>query len=366
VLWLSKGLGPGGAERLLVASAATRDRAAFDCRAAYLLPWKDRLVPELEALDVPVHCLDGPREWDLRWAGRLRSLLVAAPVDVLHVHSPYVAGVARLVARTLPRGVRPRLVSTEHNAWSTFARPTRWLNASTSVLDDATIAVSAQVRATMRGPARRRAEVLTHGIMLEHVRGQRGDRSAVREELGVGADEILVGTIANYTPQKDYPNLLGAARILVDRGIRVRFCAVGQGPQEDDVHALRRQLGLDQTVLLTGYRPDAVRVLAASDLFVLASRFEGLPVALMEALALGLPVVATSVGGIPEVVTDRVHGLLVPPGRPDLLADAIGELVADPPRRAVMAAAASKRAEDFDAARATRRIEAIYRQVLAR
>jgi glycosyltransferase involved in cell wall biosynthesis len=86
----------------------------------------------------------------------------------------------------------------------------------------------------------------------------------------------------------------------------------------------------------------------------------------MEALALGLPVVATSVGGIPEVVTDRVHGLLVPPGRPDLLADAIGELVADPPRRAVMAAAASKRAEDFDAARATRRIEAIYRQVLAR
>lgn len=296
VLWLIKGLGPGGAERLLVSSAAVRDRATFDYRAAYLLPWKDRLVPELEALDVGVRCLGMRKELDLRWAARLRSTLIDSPVDVLHVHSPYAAGVARLVVRSLPRAVRPRLVSTEHNAWSTFAPPTRWLNASTSGLDDATIAVSAHVRDSLRGPARRQAVVLTHGIALEHVHEQRAERVSVREELGVDPDEILVGTVANYVPKKDYPNLLHAARAVADRR-DLRFCAVGQGPLEGDVHALRHQLDLDEQVILPGYRQDAVRVLAGADLFVLASRFEGLPVALMEALGLGLPVVATSVGG---------------------------------------------------------------------
>src|SRR5688500_1575284 len=106
VLWLIKGLGPGGAERLLTASAVVRDREAFDYRAAYLLPWKDRLVPELETLGIDVACLSVRDERDLRWAGRLRSLLLTSPVDIVHIHSPYAAGVGRLVVRSLPQRVR--------------------------------------------------------------------------------------------------------------------------------------------------------------------------------------------------------------------------------------------------------------------
>src|SRR5205823_3937151 len=154
-----------------------------------------------------------------------------------------------------------------------------------------------------------------------------------------------------------------AARLMADRGLDVRFCAVGQGPLERDVRSLRDELALASSFLLTGYRPDAVRVLAACDLFVLASRFEGLPVALMEAFALGLPVVATAVGGVPDVVEHGVHGLLVPPGRPDLLAAAIEELVGDEPRRAAMARATAAHASEFDITRAIRRVEAIYRSV---
>lgn len=366
MLWLIKGLGPGGAERLLVSAASVRDRDAFDYRAAYLLPWKDQLVPELAALGVETQCLDGGDERNPSWAFRLRSMLTKDPVDVVHAHSPYVAGVARLVVRSLPRAVRPRLVSTEHNAWSTFGRPTRWLNASTSALDDSTIAVSALVYDSIRGPARRRAEVLTHGVALDDIRTQRGRRDAVRRELGVTSDQLLVGTVANYAPKKDYPNLLRAARLVVDRHANVRFCAVGQGPLEDDVHALRHELGLDEVVILPGYRHDAVRVMAGCDVFVLASRFEGLPVALMEALALGLPVVATSVGGVPEAIDDNVQGLLVPPGRSDLLADAIEHLATDPARRSAMGAAAAARGDRFDIERAVRRIEAIYREVVGR
>ena len=364
VLWLIKGLGPGGAERLLTACAAARDRESFAYRAAYLLPWKDRLVPELEQLGIEVECLVVRDERDLRWAGRLRSRLRDHPVDVVHAHSPYAAGVGRLVVRSLPRARRPRLVTTEHNSWSTFGRATRALNAATSPLDDAVIAVSADVRDSIRGPARRKTEVVVHGVVLEQVRARGAHREQAREELGIGPDEVLVATVANYVPKKDYPNLLEAARRVTERDPSVRFCAVGQGPLEQEVHELRDRLGLDERMVLTGYREDAVGVLAGADIFVLSSRFEGLPVALMEALTLGLPVVATAVGGVPEAVDHGVEGLLVPPGRPDRLADAIAELAGDPSRRKEMSDAARARSEDFDIERAVRRIEEIYREIV--
>ena len=147
--------------------------------------------------------------------------------------------------------------------------------------------------------------------------------AAVRAELGVGDEEIVVGTVANFRQAKRYDLLIEAAQIVVDRLPSVRFVAVGQGPLEDKVRAWHKASGLGDRFLLTGYRADARRVMSAFDLFTLGSEHEGLPVAVMEALALGLPVVATAVGGLPEAVDDGVEGRLVPPLRPDLLADAI-------------------------------------------
>ncbi|MCZ7535483.1 MAG: glycosyltransferase [Acidimicrobiia bacterium] len=365
VLWLVKGLGPGGAERLLVGAASAHDtqRFAFDC--AYLLPWKDALVADLEKRGVGTRCLGVRREQDLRWAGRLRRLLREQHYDVLHAHSPYAAAVARLVVRSLPRRHRPRLVYTTHNTWKSFRWPTRLFNAVTLPLDDAEIVISEEARATVWRPLRRRCEVVVHGVVLDEVRAARGERAAVRAELGLADDEVAVGTVANYRAQKDWPNLLGAARRLVDDGVPVRFVAIGQGPLEDEVHALHERLALGDRVLLLGMRDDAVRVMAGCDVFALASAWEGLPVAVMEALALGLPVVATEVGGLARMVTEGVEGLLVPPGRPDLLAAAIASLAVDPERRVQMGAAASLRAESFDIANAVRRIEEIYEEVLA-
>jgi glycosyltransferase involved in cell wall biosynthesis len=349
-----------------VASAAAHARDGFAFEVDYLLPWKDALVGELAALGVPSRCLEVHDERDLRWAARLRRRLVREPVDVLHAHSPYPAGIARLVVRTLPRARRPRLVYTLHNTWHSFARPTRWLCGATYALDDADVAVSTQVHATLPPRLQARTEVVVHGVVLDEVRRQRACRDHVRAELGLRADEVVVGTVANFRAQKDYPNLLAAACVLRDRGVAVRIVAVGQGQLESETRALHAQLGLGNRVLLLGRRDDAVRVLAACDLFTLASDNEGLPVAVMEALALGLPVVATAVGGVPEAVTDGVEGLLVPPKQPEALADALTALAADPRRRAAMGAAAQARSETFDIRVAARRLEDIYREVLAR
>lgn len=366
VLWLVKGLGPGGAERLLVAAASVHDRRELHLEVDYLLPWKDALVPELEGLGVRTRCLEVRDERDLRWAARLRRRLRDEPVDVLHAHSPYPAGVARLVARSLPGSVRPRLVYTLHNTWGSFALPTRVLNGVTLPLDDADLAVSEEVRATMWPWLRARTEVLVHGLVLDRVRAEAAGRDCARADLGLAPGEVAVGTVANFRRQKDYPNLLRAARLLTDRGAPVRFVAVGQGQLEDRIRRLHVELGLGDRVLLLGGRDDAVRVLAACDLFVMASDNEGLPVALMEALALGLPVVATAVGAIPGVVTDGVEGLLVPPRQPDALAGAIATLASDPDRRARMGAAARATSARFDITHAARRLEQLYRDLVAR
>lgn len=365
VLWLIKGLGPGGSERLLTAAAASHDPDAYDLAVVYLVPEADELASELEALGVPCTCLDVHDELDLRWVLRLRRRLRDHPVDVLHMHSPYAAGFARLAARTLPRRLWPRLVTTEHNGWSTYRRPTWAVNAASGPLDDAVITVSDQVRDSLPKGRRRSAVTVAHGVPVDSIRGGLADRDAVRHELGVDEQTFLFGTVANYHRKKDWPTLLRAARIIVDSGAKVRFCAVGQGPLEDEVRELHRSLALGDAVILTGYRADAVHLMAGVDGFVLSTKWEGMPVALMEACALGLPIVATAAGGIPEHFTDGIDALLVAPERPDDLAAALLRIVDDPCMRDRLAAASAAHSRIFDARPSVARIEAIYDDVLA-
>ncbi len=363
LLSLIKGLGSGGAEQLLVSAARVRDGDDLDEEIAYLIPGKPSVLPLLEALGIPTHDLRGRKEYDLRWMYRLRRLLRDRRYDVVHVHSPYVAGVARIVVRSIPRASRPRLVSSEHSLWSSHAVATRVLNAVTFPLGDAWFSVSNEVRASIPKILRDRVEVLEHGVVMSDVEALIARRDETRAELGLAAGEIAVVTVANRRWQKGYPDLFEAARRMRAAGVRARFVVVGHGTLDPEIAALRQSSGLTDYVDLLGYRPDAMRVAAACDVFVLASLYEGLPVAIMEALAVGLPVVATSVGGIPEAVRDGVEGVIVPPRRPDVLADAITTLICDPALRTAMKKAAAERGRGYDIRFAVKRLESVYRDV---
>ncbi len=362
-LWLIKGLGPGGAEQLLVQQATVRDRDRLAVDVAYLLPHKDHLVGDLEAAGVGVLCLDGRRDVDPRWVLRLRALLLAGDYDVVHVHAPLVAAVVRLVLRTIPAARRPALVSTEHNRWPRHHPATRWVNAATLPLDDATFAVSADVVSTMPTRLAARTEVLVHGVDLDGVRQRAGDRADARRALGVADDDVVVAIVANLRAAKAYDVWVAAATSACEREPRLRFVSVGQGPMADEIAQLAAATGLGDRLQLLGYRDDAPAVLRAADLFTLTSQHEGLPVALMEALALGLPVVATRAGGIPQAVDDGVEAVLVPVGDDDALADAYVALANDPATRAAMGAAAEARASAFDIRRAAAVLEARYRSL---
>lgn len=359
VLLLTKGLGPGGTERLLLEQVAARS-SEVEYDAAYLLPWKRHLASELEALGARTHCLGVRSEADPRWLWRLDRLVRHGGFHVVHAHAPLSAALARVQVRV--HRPRPVLVYTEHNRWPSYHPVTRAANRVTYRLNDAVLAVSSDVRASIPSSLRDRVEVLVHGIDLERVRARAREREAVRAELGMADDEVLVVTVANFRESKGYPHLLRAAAILRDRRSPTRFAVVGQGQLEGQVRALHAELGLAGTVHLLGYRPDAARVIAAADLFALASLHEGLPVAVMEAFALGVPVVATRVGGLVEAVTDGVNGILVPPADPVALADALGALV-EPSRRERLAAGARWSGERFSSAPAVARLEHVYRSL---
>jgi glycosyltransferase involved in cell wall biosynthesis len=362
VLHLLKGLGAGGAERLVVDHIACASAGSFGYEVAYLLPWKDALVREAEDAGATVHCLDCRKERDLRWVGRLRRLVREREVDVVHVHSPYVAAATRVALRA-QRG-RPRLVSTVHNLSESFRTSTRHANNWTMRLDDADFAVSESVRDSLPRRLRGRVDVVVHGVDLSAVRASLDRRVAVRHALGLADDDIVVVTVANFRATKDHATLLRAAARVKGLDPRVRFVIVGRGPQEQEVRSLHHDLELgDRALLLVGC-DDAVGVIAAGDVFALSSVHEGLPVALMEALVLGRPVVATAVGGISEAVRDGGEGVLVPPRRPDLLADAIARVARDPGLRESMAAAAAIRGDQFDIRNAVYQIETRYRELV--
>jgi len=350
---------------MLVAAQMRESRGdGFAYEVAYLLPHKDALVADIEGQGATVTCLGGRGSAGLRWALRLRQLLLERQIDVVHAHSPVLAAFARVIVWTIPRSRRPRMVTTEHNLWQSHVPLTRLATSLTATGDDARLAVSSAVRASMPSRLQASTEVVRHGIDVHAVAATRAERDAVRRELGLD-DRLVVVTVANMRATKGWPDLLAAARKVVDEVDDAVFLAVGQGPMEEEIHQLHDQLGLGDRFRFLGFRSDALRIMAGCDLFCLASHHEGLPIAVMEAMAIGLPIVATDVGGLAELVVDRVHGRLVPPRRPDRLAAAIVELLTDDDQRASAAAASTSTSETLSAEKSIRRVEAIY-EALAR
>jgi len=353
-------------ERLLVHQARAGDRDRFDYHAAYVVDRPNSVVPELADLGVPVHRLDdrlGPVDWALS----LRRLVRELRIDVVHLHSPAIAAVARPALRTLRR--RPVIISTEHNSWDCYSWPTRLINVATYPLDDARLAVSQDAIDSVPRPLRGRSEVLVHGIDLTGAAALLPEapavRAEVRKELGIAADAPVVLVVANHRREKGWDILTEAAQQVRRSVPGAVIVGVGHGGLEN-VHRTRiAQLDLGATVRLLGFRSDVDRLMVASDVFALGSRQEGLPVAVMEAMSVGLPVVAPRVGGLPLAVANGESGLLVEPEDPTALADALCSVLTDPMLRTRLSEGARSSATWFDVRRAVGTIEARYHRLTA-
>ncbi len=207
--------------------------------------------------------------------------------------------------------------------------------------------------------------VIRSGIELDRFGHPSVSRSEVRALLGIPANARVVGSVTRLSPQKAPLDMVRAMSMVAHELPEARFVIVGDGPLRGQVELLAADLGLSSKLVLTGLRRDVPELMAAFDIFVLSSLWEGLPRVLPQAMASGLPIVATAVDGNAEAVCDGVNGLLVPPGDPTAMARAVVSLLRDPERAAQMGAAGRSRVAEFGARLMVERVAALYEELLA-
>ncbi|MCC6169422.1 MAG: glycosyltransferase [Caldilineaceae bacterium] len=385
ILLLIKSLGLGGAERLLVDSIPYWDRDRYDYAVAYLVPWKSTLAPAILAAGVPLYCLapgrpaiapaspmgmtparSGPAAALLPLAAaRLARLQRRERFALIHADLP----VAGVVARSVGRAQAMPVAYTEHNVQERYHPITRALNRATLPWTDQVWAVSAEVAASLRRACGTRTpclDVLPNGIPVEQLAAEAAVASGLRAELAIDPSHAVVGTLAVFRPQKRLLDWVEVAARVAARRQDVTFVLVGDGPEMPAIQARVAARGLQDRVRLPGFRADGRRYLAVMDLFLMTSEFEGMPVALLEAMGLGKAVVASAVGGVGEVVHDGVNGRLTRSGACEQSAAILCDLLAQPAeRRRLGEAAAATIAAGYHIRRRVAAIEAGYARLTA-
>ncbi len=304
---------------------------------------------------------------DLVTVCRLQNLMRSGRFDLVHVHGLKAALLTGLVCKR--RGGPPSVV-TLHNA---LPRPgPRWremILRRVLTSPEAVIVVSqAQERDIRRRGLIDSAQLVTipNGIAMPSPSFYRNDRKALRAKFNVASDECLVITVARLLVAKGIADLIEAAHAL--RGNpSLRFFVVGSGPDLSEFTARASALDVNERLIFLGYRNDVPDLLQAADLFVLPSHSEGTPLSILEAMAAGCAVVATDVGGIPEIVEHGKTGYLVPPRRPAELARTISRLALDPEHRIKLGEAGRLRVEThFTQERMFAKTTSLYQDLLDR
>ena len=372
VLTLIRDAGPGygGAEVLAFEIARLLDRERFK---SYLCttraptperrPVREQTVERLRAADVSVLELDRRSSFDVPPWRRLYRLLRDERIDILHAHM-FRANVPGTVVGRLARV--PVVVAHEHT-WSFRGRPLRRFLDRNVVArrSDVFVAVSSADRDRMIDAERIPAEkirVVPNGLPDP----PRPTGRDLRRELRVDRDAPLVGALGRLEPQKALHLLVEAAARLKPDHPGLRVVIAGEGRERDRLQDLVDGHGLGDTVTLVGHRTDVGDLLAALDVAVLCSDYEGGPLALMEYMAAGKPIVATAARGVPDLIVDGAHGLLVEPGRSDALATAIARLLEDRELAGTLGERARERQRsEFGIDAMVRRIESLYLELCA-
>lgn len=359
----------GGPEKTILLGAAGTNRRRFAVTVCYIRDQRDRVFgidAWARSIGVPYVEIRERHSFDpLVWP-RLRSLVREHQIDIVHAHDYKTNVLAWMLSST--SGVR--VLSTVHG-WTGHTRRERLvyypLDKRVLARFPRLIAVSSEIRDELvRSGARHDCvAVVLNGIDHQAFLRTPARVPAIRTALGIGSNEFVIGAIGRLEPQKRFDLLIETVARLQSNGHCLRLLIAGEGTARPLLEQRIRGLGLGSVCRLLGHYTDVTSLHHAFDLFVQASDYEGTPNALLEAMALGTPVVATDVGGTREMVVDGEHGLIVPAGDARALAHAITRALQDPVAMQVRAHAARRRVErELSFERRMRRVEVIYDELV--
>lgn len=338
VLQVIDGLRIGGAETVLLGLLQLTDHDRFPTYVASVGPTDPEFAERIRALSRGLFVVTGRGLWDPRPVLALASIIRRERIDLVQTHLAGADVEGGFAARLTGRPAVSVLHSVAEDRAS-YNRPRHILaDFATRHFAERLVAVSEVVKeshVTELGVAPDRFSVLPNAPVGAYLLGERFDRMEKRRELSVG-DSLVISVASRLDRPKDHETFLRSLPAVVDAHPGVRVFILGDGPLRDHLVGVCADLDLGDNVVFTGARLDAVEIIAASDVFCHPTLYEGFGLALAEAMALAVAVVATGVSGVVELVDDGRTGLLVPPQDPVALARALNQLLADPGRRRLL------------------------------
>ncbi len=368
ILYLITSSGTGGAENLFKEIIRRLDRQRFDPLFCSLRP-VGSTADEIAQAGVPVFSLamsETPNAAEMiRGWSKLRVIYRDHSVDLVQT-SLYRANVLAVLASGMSHSM-PKVVTSQHSLSPLSGKLSVLMTRHAHRFSDRVVAVSNAVRRYMIESEQIPSEqivVIPNGVDTR--RFQTSDSTATRKSLGLADEELVIGAAGRLTRVKGFDVLIEAVRQLRSQGTRARLLIAGEGPERQHLQELIDRSGLRDQARLLGLREDLATLYSVFDIFVLSSRREGSPSVVLEAMAAECPVVASSVGGVPEIIEDGLSGILVPSDDAGSLADALATLAHAESKRQHLAANGRARVQkEFDLDRITVRYEELYSEVLS-
>jgi glycosyltransferase involved in cell wall biosynthesis len=358
----------GGPEKTILLGSARSDTSRFPVLVCYIRDARDQtFAMATRARELGVNYLEilERHSWDRRIWPKLVDLVRKQSIDLVHAHDYKTDFLALLLARKT--GIIP--LATVHGWIRNTWRERLYYMADTKLLGyfPAVIAVSGPIKEALISHGARADRVIQvpNGVDHREYCRRPGVRERLRKELAIAPDSVVVGAVGRLEAEKRFDILLDAVAAV--EPLKPEVILVGSGSRGADIARRAEALGLTARVRLLGQRTDVRDLLHAFDVYVQTSDTEGIPNVVLEAMATEVPVVATRVGGTPELIVDGVHGLLVPPGDATIVAAALGRTLAEPTATARRVAAARARVErelSFDAR--MEKVEAVYADLFRR
>ncbi len=363
VLHIIKSLGRGGAETLLPETLRLHNQSKFEFHYIYFLPWKDQLAETIKGYGGQVTCI--PASNNVQIMLRMKEVfryIQEHHIQVIHCHLPWAGMVGRLVHRRTGLPV----LYTEHNKQERYHVLTRWMNKLTFDWQTIAIAVSDDVAVSIRKHIHTNTPVRTllNGVNTDFFQRVEVEGIQLKKQLGIPEDAFVIGTVAVFRTQKRLKEWLEVVAQVSKTNPNVYGLLVGDGPLRSELEAHRKQLGLESRVIMPGLQKAVKPFYSVMDVFMMTSIFEGLPIALLEAMSMECSIVTTDAGGIKEVIESGKSGLLRKVENWDQLASDITVLSTDQSLRRQLAQAARERVQEtFSLTRMVNELEEVYEEI---
>ncbi|RAI85599.1 glycosyltransferase [Algoriphagus yeomjeoni] len=368
VLHLIKSLGRGGAEKLIPETALVHDQNKFNFHCLYFYHQENNIIDELENAGIQVHLIPSGNLGLFFQVQRVRNFIIEHQFDIIHAHLPWAGIMARSVGNTL----KIPIVYTEHNTWERYNKLSYWGNRISFKRQDVAIAVSNEVALSMRlnsiwdpyqRGGRMNLKVIQNGVNTEMF-VRMSDVRCPMPELSIPKDAKIIGIVAVFRDQKRLWLWVEVAVRILEECPEAHFLLVGDGEWRERIEEQIKKSGKEAHFHLVGVQKEVIPYLSIMDIYMSSSEFEGLPIAMLEAMSCEVPVVATRAGGIGEVIQHGVQGYLTEIEDWAKMASYAVELIRNPVLQNQMAKAARDRViKDFSMKRMVGELEEVYLSV---